>query len=84
MLSYRYEFEAVGVVAGEEVVFDRAEFNIASEEIQPMVEFFEVEMKAFFDQVDREFGERTYERVNSFYPIPADEVDLFISSEKNI
>lgn len=79
MLSYRFAFEAVGVVNGEEVVLDKAEFNVACDTHQPMVKFYEVERDAFFADVDREFGERTYERVCSHNEIAAEAVDIFLA-----
>ena len=78
MLSYRYIFEAVGIVNGDEVVFDRAEFNVAGDH-QQMVKFFEMERDAFFVDVDSVFGEGTYERISTYDPIPAEDVDVFLA-----
>ena len=80
MLSYRFMFEAVGIVNGEEVVFDSAQFNVACETHSPLAKFFEAERDAFFTDVDREFGEGTYERVSTRSEIPDEAVDIFLSA----
>ena len=78
MSALRLNLEAVGVVNSEEVMFDKASLTVSSDNAASLRSFIESEYESFFEQVDFEFGENTYERVFTLDEISDDEAEITI------